>query len=266
MKPLNRSRNPSRRPMANAVKQSSSKTSMPWTTPWSTSMKSKFLQQSDSKFTRRPAVNEKAPAFVKDVLGKMIVFDGDNLPVSAMPDRWHIPHRHHPSGRNAISPLKSRSGNPTCASSAANARLSARMLSSARRCTNLPSWKVHRKPLNRWMRSSKNSRDTNSPSRFRRKTAPAVHFVWKPARPRIRPMSAAKPSIWRTNLLCANRKASTGNSSWICRKPTAPSSYPTTIKNSQLLQPLFEFSGACAGCGETPYVKLVSQLFGDRTW
>ena len=40
---------------------------------------------------------------------------------------------------------------------------------------------------------------------------------------------------------------------------------PTTVKNSQLLQPLFEFSGACAGCGETPYVKLLSQLFGDRT-
>ncbi len=35
-------------------------------------------------------------------------------------------------------------------------------------------------------------------------------------------------------------------------------------KNSQFAQPLFEFSGACAGCGETPYVKLVSQLFGDR--
>jgi pyruvate-ferredoxin/flavodoxin oxidoreductase len=40
---------------------------------------------------------------------------------------------------------------------------------------------------------------------------------------------------------------------------------PSTIKNSQLLRPLFEFSGACSGCGETPYVKLVSQLFGDRT-
>jgi pyruvate-ferredoxin/flavodoxin oxidoreductase len=38
-----------------------------------------------------------------------------------------------------------------------------------------------------------------------------------------------------------------------------------TVKNSQLLQPLFEFSGACTGCGETPYVKLLSQLFGDRT-
>ena len=40
---------------------------------------------------------------------------------------------------------------------------------------------------------------------------------------------------------------------------------PSTIKNSQLLRPLFEFSGACAGCGETPYVKLVSQLFGERS-
>jgi pyruvate-ferredoxin/flavodoxin oxidoreductase len=37
-----------------------------------------------------------------------------------------------------------------------------------------------------------------------------------------------------------------------------------TIKGSQLLEPLFEFSGACAGCGETPYLKLLTQLFGDR--
>ncbi len=36
------------------------------------------------------------------------------------------------------------------------------------------------------------------------------------------------------------------------------------VKNVQLLEPLFEFSGACAGCGETPYLKLISQLFGDR--
>jgi pyruvate-ferredoxin/flavodoxin oxidoreductase len=38
----------------------------------------------------------------------------------------------------------------------------------------------------------------------------------------------------------------------------------STVKNSQLLRPLFEFSGACGGCGETPYIKLASQLFGDR--
>ncbi len=39
-----------------------------------------------------------------------------------------------------------------------------------------------------------------------------------------------------------------------------------TVKGSQFEQPLFEFSGACAGCGETPYVKLVTQLFGDRMY
>ncbi len=37
-----------------------------------------------------------------------------------------------------------------------------------------------------------------------------------------------------------------------------------TVKGSQVLEPLFEFSGACGGCGETPYIRLVSQLFGDR--
>ena len=40
---------------------------------------------------------------------------------------------------------------------------------------------------------------------------------------------------------------------------------PSQVKDVQLFEPLFEFSGACAGCGETPYVKLLTQLFGDRT-
>lgn len=39
---------------------------------------------------------------------------------------------------------------------------------------------------------------------------------------------------------------------------------PNSVKGSQFRQPLFEFSGACAGCGETPYIKLITQLFGDR--
>jgi pyruvate-ferredoxin/flavodoxin oxidoreductase len=40
----------------------------------------------------------------------------------------------------------------------------------------------------------------------------------------------------------------------------------TTLRQQQIMQPLFEFSGACAGCGETPYLKLLSQLFGDRAF
>ncbi|QIK36848.1 pyruvate:ferredoxin (flavodoxin) oxidoreductase [Caldichromatium japonicum] len=39
---------------------------------------------------------------------------------------------------------------------------------------------------------------------------------------------------------------------------------PTKVKHAMLMQPLFEFSGACVGCGETPYIKLATQLFGDR--
>ena len=40
----------------------------------------------------------------------------------------------------------------------------------------------------------------------------------------------------------------------------------TTVKGSQFKQPLLEFSGACAGCGEPPYAKLITQLFGDRMY
>ncbi len=55
------------------------------------------------------------------------------------------------------------------------------------------------------------------------------------------------------------------NYQFVHQLPEAPATMsPTTVKGSQFRQPLFEFSGACAGCGETPYVKLMTQLFGDR--
>ena len=46
--------------------------------------------------------------------------------------------------------------------------------------------------------------------------------------------------------------------------PDRAAAHPGSVRSMQTLEPLFEFSGACAGCGETPYVKLLSQLFGDR--
>lgn len=55
----------------------------------------------------------------------------------------------------------------------------------------------------------------------------------------------------------------TGNYAFSLKVPY-PKLEPTNIKNSQFLKPYFEFSGACAGCGETPYIKLISQLFGKR--
>ena len=47
-------------------------------------------------------------------------------------------------------------------------------------------------------------------------------------------------------------------------EPDRAAAKHTTVKGSQFLQPLFEYSGACSGCGETPYLKLATQLFGDR--
>ena len=61
----------------------------------------------------------------------------------------------------------------------------------------------------------------------------------------------------------ARASAPTGTSSSACPRSTARE-VKLDVKGSQFLEPLFEFSGACAGCGETPYLKLLTQLFGDR--
>src|SRR5512136_1299633 len=62
------------------------------------------------------------------------------------------------------------------------------------------------------------------------------------------------------------RAGETENYRFFLRLPeTDPSRYSiATVKGSQLVRPLFEYNGACAGCGETPYLKLLTQLFGDR--
>jgi len=67
-----------------------------------------------------------------------------------------------------------------------------------------------------------------------------------------------KPLGSQTKVQVPNHRFST-------RLPSLGDMMPvTSVKGSQFRQPLFEFSGACAGCGETPYIKLVTQLFGDR--
>jgi pyruvate-ferredoxin/flavodoxin oxidoreductase len=62
------------------------------------------------------------------------------------------------------------------------------------------------------------------------------------------------------------RKQESANVKYFLDLPEVPDSEidPSTIKGSQLKKALFEFSGACAGCGETPYIKLATQMFGDR--
>ena len=61
------------------------------------------------------------------------------------------------------------------------------------------------------------------------------------------------------------REAQRAAFAWFLSIPEADrSKIPLNVKQTQLFQPLFEFAGACSGCGETPYIKLLTQLFGDR--
>src|SRR5690606_10251821 len=83
-----------------------------------------------------------------------------------------------------------------------------------------------------------------------------------PAHDRQNPERKALAMTDLAPILAAEREAF----AWFLALPEADRTRldPATVRGSQLMQPLFEFSGACAGCGETPYLKLLSQLFGDR--
>ena len=114
----------------------------------------------------------------------------------------------------------------------------------------------------RWMRVG--SPIPASPSRCTWRTAPAASCACRPARSAA-PGDPARKAINlapREPLLAAERD----NIAFFETLPVADRSRVDfgTVRGTQFLQPLFEFSGACAGCGETPYVKLLSQLFGDR--
>ena len=84
-------------------------------------------------------------------------------------------------------------------------------------------------------------------------------------RPSARRSHGTRRSTWRPSRRSTSRASGRTSSSSpkipdIDRKQVKAD----TVKGSQLLEPLFEFSGACAGCGETPYLKLLTQLYGDR--
>ena len=97
------------------------------------------------------------------------------------------------------------------------------------------------------------------------RTAPAAGCASRPARSSRRETRSRKA----INLAAAASRCVAVERENIAFFETLPSSDRSrvdfgTVRGTQFLEPLFEFSGACAGCGETPYLKLLSQLFGDR--
>ena len=190
---------------------------------------------------------------------------GDSLPVSALPIDGTFPTGTTKYEKRNIAERGAASGSRTSASSAASARSSARTASSAPSTTTAArldgapaSFKAA--PIN--ARGYPDSRYTLQ-IYVEDCTGCGVCVENCPgAQPRRRPDQGDQHEA--AAQARSTRSARASPSSRRCRGPTARGSTSPTCAACSSSQPLFEFSGACAGCGETPYLKLLSQLFGDR--
>ena len=217
-----------------------------------------------SKYTRRPPVPVEAPDFVVDVLGPIIAFKGEDLPVSAFPvdgtyplatTRWEKrniaieipvwePDLCIQCGKCAFvcphAVIREKVYDPSYLENAP-----ATFKSMDAKFKEFPGFKftIQVSPEDCTGCSlcveACPARDKNNPLRKAINMSPQL------------PLREEESKNWEYFLSIPNPDVELFN--------------PNTVKNSQLITPLFEFSGACAGCGETPYIKLVTQLFGDRT-
>jgi pyruvate-ferredoxin/flavodoxin oxidoreductase len=113
-------------------------------------------------------------------------------------------------------------------------------------------------------RRAANSPACSTPSRWRPKTAPAAAVCVEVCPAKNKATRGTRRSTWPRSAAARGGGEELGLLPGACPRSTSRPLKWTNVKGSQFLQPLFEFSGACAGCGETPYIKLLTQLFGDR--
>ncbi|NPV40630.1 MAG: pyruvate:ferredoxin (flavodoxin) oxidoreductase [Anaerolineae bacterium] len=218
----------------------------------------------DSKISRRAAVPANAPAFVKEVLGAMISKDGDDIPVSKMPVDGTYPSGTTQWEKRNIA-LEIPVWNPEvciqcgkCAFVCPHAVIRTKVYDAAMLKDAPPTFK------------SVDAKFKEFPgAKFTVQVSPedctgcSLCVQNCPAKDKADPSRKAINMAPQPPL----REAESQNWEFFFNLPDPDRTAfePNTVKNSQLLRPLFEFSGACAGCGETPYVKLLTQLFGDHT-
>ncbi len=217
-----------------------------------------------SKITRRSPVPNEAPEFVRNVIGQMLVFDGNNVPVSALPVDGTFP--------SATTQWEKR-----------NLALEIPVWESdlciqCGKCIMVcPHAVIRQKIYDEKLLDGAPATFKHMPSKFKEFSQGMAYTV------QVAPEDCTgctlcvdvcpakdKSQAGRKALNMAPqpplRESESKNWDFFMKIPDLDRKLinPSTIKNSQLLRPLFEFSGACSGCGETPYIKLVSQLFGDR--
>jgi pyruvate-ferredoxin/flavodoxin oxidoreductase len=221
-------------------------------------------EKASSKLTRKPPVSAEAPKFVREVLGAMIAKEGDNLPVSMLPNDGTYPTGTTRWEKRNIA-LEIPVWEPDlciqcgkCAFVCPHAVIrtkvyDAELLKDAPLTFKSIDAKFKEFPGSKFTIQVSPEDCTgcglcvqNCPAKD--KTNPARKAINMAPQPERR---EAESENWEFFLNIPD--------------PDRTKFVPSTVKNSQLLRPLFEFSGACAGCGETPYVKLLTQLFGDRT-
>ncbi len=210
-----------------------------------------------------PPVPERAPGFVRDVIGPMIAGRGDNLPVSAMPVDGTFPTGTAMWEKRNIAQqipvwdeqLCIQCGK--CVLVCPHAVIRAKVYDSSL-LDGAPAGFKSEKP--RW-REFENLRYTLQVSPEDCTGCELCVEVCP-----VKSKSESKHKAINMQAQAPLREAENANWDFFTKLPDPARSQLShgQVKDVQLLEPLFEFSGACAGCGETPYIKLLTQLFGDR--
>jgi pyruvate-ferredoxin/flavodoxin oxidoreductase len=216
-----------------------------------------------SSFSRRHPVSPEAPEFVKDVLAKMITMDGDNLPVSAMPVDGTFPTGTTQWEKRNIT-LEIPVWEPDLC------------IQCGKCCFVCPHAVIREKVYEPALLEGAPESWLSVDARWKEFPGMKYSLVVSPEDctgcglcVEVCP-AKDKSQVGRKAINMADqppiRERENTNWDYFLTLPEVDRTQMSlkSVKNSQLLQPLFEFSGACAGCGETPYIKLLTQLYGDR--
>ncbi|HTK11030.1 MAG TPA: pyruvate:ferredoxin (flavodoxin) oxidoreductase [Ktedonobacteraceae bacterium] len=213
--------------------------------------------------TRRPPVPEEAPEFVRHVLGPMIAGEGDTLPVSALPFDGT-----YPVGTTRWEKRNIAQEIPTWDPD---------ICIQCGKCVMVcPHAVIRMKVYARDALQDAPATFLSADARF--KEFPDTRYTLQVSPEDCTGCSLCveacpvkdKRQVGRKAINMAPqpplREQEVANWDYFLKLPEVDTTNLNiaAIKNSQLLEPFFEFSGACSGCGETPYIKLVTQLFGDH--
>ena len=220
-------------------------------------------ERASSTFNILPPVSSRAPSFVRDVLGAMISGHGDSLPVSALPPGGTFPTGTAKWDKRNIAqeipvwdePLCIQCGK--CVLVCPHSVIRAKVYDSSL-LAGAPSSFKSAKPRWREFETLKYTLQVSPEDCTGCRLCVEVCPVKSKSEAKHKAINmASQPPL---------RESESANWEFFLALPELDRGLlsHTQVKNVQLLEPLFEFSGACAGCGETPYIKLLTQLFGDR--